>query len=195
MKSFTAYPPNPKYPGMVPWGGPKDLSARMALAYTSDTLYLGFDVTDDVFAPAATMQSSWRGDGMQLYFDPWGAGHSLVNTGFYREDQELDVWPNGTTPTVFRTVKPGFQVAFTKLGAVPAIKSSLTKRPGGYIIQIAIPEAELAPLSLKPGSPFGFSFIINDNDGDFRKRGLVLSPDGTEPFKHPELYPSVVLGK
>lgn len=193
-KAFNAYPPNPKYPNTIPWGGTNDLSATMALAYDTGTLYLGFDITDDCFAPAATVASAWQGDGMQIYFDPWQAGHALIKAGAQDEDQELDIWPGSDPPTVYRAVKPGFQIAFTKLGVVPAIKSSLTKRPGGYVIQLAIPETELAPLALKPGAAFGLSFIINDSDGEFRKRGLTLTPEGTEPFMHPELFPAVVLG-
>lgn len=194
MMSYKPYPPNPKYPNPIPWGGPSDLSATMAMAYTPGTLYVGFDITDDVLAPAATVEGAWTGDSIQLYFDAWSTGHSRTKVGYDDDDQELVVWPGGDKVTVYRSVAPATQVAFTKRGVVSAIKSSLTKRPGGYVIQLAIPEAELAPLNLKPGGVFNFSLIINDSDGEFRKRGLTLTPEGTEPFMHTELYPAVVLG-
>ncbi|HEY3330608.1 MAG TPA: sugar-binding protein [Capsulimonadaceae bacterium] len=192
--SYKAYPVNPKYPDTIPWGGASDLSATLAVAYAPGTLYLGFDITDDVFAPAASADKAWMGDGIQIYFDAWSTGHSQLKIGFDDDDQELDVWPKGDAVQVYRSVAPATQVAFTKRGVVGAIKSKLTKRAGGYIVQLAIPEAELAPLSLKAGGVFNLSFIINDNDGEFRKRGLTLTPEGTEPYMHPELYPSVVLG-
>ena len=195
LMSYKAYPANPKYPDRIPWRGPADLSGTFAIAYAPGTLYLGFDVTDDALAPALTADTAWQGDSIQLYFDPWRLGHTLSKTGsFYEDEQEMDVWPNGPNPTVYRAVKPYDQVAFTKIGIVPGIKSLLTKRPGGYVVQLAIPEAEMAPLTLKPGGVFNFAFLINDSDGDFRKQGLTLTPNGTEPFMHQELYPSVVLG-
>ncbi len=195
MMTYRPYPPNPKYPDAIPWGGPSDLSASFAIGYVPGTLYLGFDVTDDVLAPSEKPEAAWTGDSIQIYFDAWSSGHSLLKQGFDDDDQELDVWPHGDTATVYRTVAPAVQVAFTKRGAVPAIKSVLSKRAGGYVVQLAIPEAELAPLILKAGGVFNLSFIINDSDGEYRKRGLTFTPESTEPFMHPELYPAVVLGR
>lgn len=194
MVSFKPYPANPKYPGEIPWKGPKDLSARFGIAYTQGMLYLAFDVNDDTFSPAPSMNAAWLGDSVQIYFDPWATGHSLLKRGADDDDSELDVWPGGDGVSVYRAVAPAIQVAFTKRGVVSAVRSSLTKKAGGYVVQLAIPEAELAPLTLKAGRVFNMSFIINDNDGDFRKRGLTLTPNGAEPFQHPELYPTVVLG-
>jgi len=65
----------------------------------------------------------------------------------------------------------------------------------GYILEMAIPKRELAPIDFKAGGSFGFSFIISDKDDEKsgRKRGLTLTPEGTEPFSHPELFTTVVL--
>ena len=98
-------------------------------------------------------------------------------------------------PLVRREVAPASKVAPLKPGLVPEIKSHFTKTPDGYIVALAIPKAQLAPLSLTPGTAFNFAVIVNDNDNDYRKRGLVLTPYGVEPFTHPEVYPTVVLGR
>ena len=46
-----------------------------------------------------------------------------------------------------------------------------------------------------PGARFGFSLLVNDNDGKGRKAGLTLAPAGTEPIFHAASYLDMILKK
>jgi hypothetical protein len=183
-----------KYPDGQPWGGPGDLSATLSIAYDKDNLYLGFKVRDNVFSPAPTVGGAWSGDGIQIYFDPWLTGHAKLGTDWPSDDQVLDVWPGPNGIVVNREVTPDRQVAFLNPGPVDNVRSHFERTGDGYTLALAIPIRQLAPLELKPGGVFNFAFLINDNDGEYRKQGLSLTPAGTEPFQRWDLWPTVVLG-
>ena len=60
--------------------------------------------------------------------------------------------------------------------------------------EIALPIRELNPIQqLKAGTIFGFTPLVNDDDGDYRKSGLKLYERGDEPMGRPNLYPAVIL--
>jgi hypothetical protein len=100
-----------------------------------------------------------------------------------------------------RVVTPDIQLAFLKPGLVANARSSFkrTKQFQAHVRRLhpgsGAAQKELAPISFKAGAGFGFSFIINDKDDEVagRKRGLTLTPQNTEPFGHPELFPVVTL--
>ncbi|HEY3332302.1 MAG TPA: sugar-binding protein [Capsulimonadaceae bacterium] len=186
---------NAKYPDGQAWGGQADLSATLRMAYDADTLYLAFAVRDNVLSPSATVGGAWTGDGIQIYFDPWLTGHAKLGTDWPSDAQVLDVWPGASGLQVNREVAPDHQVAFLNPGVVGEIKSHFTKTADGYTVVLAIPSRQLAPLELKPGGVFNFAFLINDNDGEYRKQGLSLTAAGTEPFQRWDLWPTVVLGR
>ena len=53
-------------------GGADDLSARLAVSWTAEALALAVVVQDDVFKPEASPALAWKGDSLQVYFDPLG---------------------------------------------------------------------------------------------------------------------------
>ena len=61
------------------------------------------------------------------------------------------------------------------------------------IYHIFFPAATLPYISFREGTSFGFSLLVNDDDGKGRKDGLTLAPKGTEPFRNPHLYKDLVL--
>ncbi len=169
------------------------MSAALYAAWDAENLYIALKVKDDLFSPAATLDDSWRGDSLQLYFDCWGDARRQPFKGYDNNDQVFDLWPSPNGLVIKRTVAPEQQLAFLKTGIVTNARTAFRKVKDGYVYKVALPLRELAPINLLPGSLFGFALIINDNDGDYRKRGLSLTPNGTEPHMRPDLYPVMVL--
>jgi hypothetical protein len=182
-----------KYPKGIPWKGNADLSAALYAAWDAENLYIAVKVKDDVFSPAATLDGSWTGDGIQLYFDCWGDARQQSFKGYDNNDQVFDLWPSPNGLVVKRAVAPEQQLAFLKTDIVANAKTAFKRVTGGYVYEVALPLRELTPINLRPESSFGFALIINDNDGDYRKRGLSLTPNGTEPHMRPDLYSVMAL--
>ena len=61
--------------------------------------------------------------------------------------------------------------------------------------EIFFPSAALPLIRFDEGTRFGFSLLINDNDGNGRKSGLTLAPAGTEPIFHAASYLDMILKK
>lgn len=62
------------------------------------------------------------------------------------------------------------------------------------VYELVLPRKPCLPgVTLAPDAAFGFSLLINDNDGAGRKPGLTLAPKGTEPYGAPHLYRDLVL--
>ena len=60
---------------------------------------------------------------------------------------------------------------------------------------MAISAREIVAVNPKPDSVFSFAAIINENDSNYRKRELTLTPAGTKPFMRSDFYPVIVLEK
>ncbi|MEK6793456.1 MAG: sugar-binding protein [Spirochaetota bacterium] len=184
-----------KYPAGVPWKGDADLSAKLCAAWDTEYLYLAFDVKDDVLAPSDKLPTVWAGDCVQIYFDCWADARSKSAKGYDNNDQVFDLWPSPEGLVVSRSVAPEQQLAFLKTGIVSNAKAAFKRTSDSTVYEIAIPARDIVPVNLRPDTIFGFAVIINDHDGDYRKRGLTLTPAGTEPYMRPDLYPVMVLEK
>jgi hypothetical protein len=184
-----------EHPGVPAHGGDKDLGARLRTAWDKDNLYMAFDVSDDKQWNMDDINNAWKGDSIQLYFDSFGDGKWTTLRGYDSNDQTYDVWFKDGKIAVYRRLAPEAQLGFLKPGAVPEIKSAFVKTAGGYIVELAFPLRQIAPIQLREGDSFGFSVIVNDHDGDYRKRGLILNGGGSEPHLNPHLYPQLIMVK
>lgn len=182
-----------KYPNGIAWKGEKDLSAKLYLAWDPQNLYIAFDVKDNKLETAKKLAGAWMGDSIQLYFDCWADAKGKYTKGFDINDQVFDIWPNGNQAILRRAYAPEQQLGFLKTGVVEKAKTAFKKTAEGYIVEMAIPAKDIFPVKLFKGSFFGFAAIVNDRDVGFRHQGLVTTPDGTEPYPNPHLYPTVVL--
>jgi hypothetical protein len=73
---------------------------------------------------------------------------------------------------------------------------SITRSGNKTIYEIVFPLSKCLPgVTLGNDLNFGFSLLINDNDGQGRKTGLTFAPKGTEPYGHPESYSDLILRK
>jgi len=184
-----------KYPDGRPWKGDADLSATMYSAWDASFLYLAFLVKDDTFTASDTATTPCKGDSVQIYFDCWTDARSKLTKGFDNNDMAFDLWPSPEGLVLTRTVAPEAQLAFLNRGVVSNAKTAFKRTPDGYLCEVAIPARDIVPIRLAPDSTFGFAALINENDADWRKRGLTLTPSGTEPVMRPDLYPVMILGK
>lgn len=183
-----------QHPNGIAWKSPDDLSAALYTAWDKDYFYFGMKVKDDVFCPAEKLEAAWGGDSIQLYFDSWADARTHDFKGYDNNDQVFDLWPSPKGLVVKRAVAPEQQLAFLKTGVVPEVRSAYKRTGDGYTIyETAFPLRQIAPVNLKAGTIFGFALIVNDHDGDYRKRGLTLTPAGTEPHMRPDLYPVIIL--
>jgi len=193
VTNLINFPP-PGGRATIPYGGPKDQSATLWTGWDAQNFYVALHVVDDVYHPVAAGPTAYNGDSVQMYIDAYGDARSRKEVGFNGSDEAFILSSDLTTPSVQRTFAPDWQLAMVKTGEVAAAKLVIVKTADGYNVEAAFPAAEIVPMSLKPGSVFGFAVLVNDNDGDYRKHGLTLTPPGTEPFERPDLYPIFVLG-
>jgi len=182
------------------WGGVDDLSAKLCVGWDKENLYLLVEVKDDIHDPENNSNNSWLGDSLQIYFDCWGDARSRkkfgVSSSYDNDDQTFMVWnSDGDKLTVYRDVSPEQQVAFLKIGKVPEVSSKFTRTADGRsIYSMVFPLKEIIPTVLEKGSVIGLAILINDRDHDLRKRALTMTPDNTQPFRKPFLFPLAILG-
>jgi hypothetical protein len=143
----------------VQWKGAADLSATMRFLWDDKCLYVGVDVSDDVFANTKQDGEIWAGDGLQFLIDPKRS--SLEKPGKY--DLGLAQGKKGPQAWCFLSAN-----AATPVGAVPDIEVHCKQREGGMIYKLAIPWARLAPFTPAAGANLGLSMIVNEDDGNGR---------------------------
>jgi len=177
----------------VPWKGAADFSATMYATWDEENLYLAFAVRDDVHNPNPKPELAWNGDSVQLYFNGWGEARKHREKGYGPDDQTFAIWPHIPGSIIRREVTPERQLAFLDAGPVKNARLSVTRKEGVTLYEVALPMKDLNPIQLKAGVKFGFAPLINDDDGDYRKRALTLTPSGTQPSNRPDLYPTVIL--
>lgn len=151
------------YEDASPWAGPGDLSAKAAVAYDDDSIYLAVEVTDDIHDARYDGDDMWKSDCVQVGFDPL---FSHSRDGFYEfDDSEIGlvmidgrpfahVWENQISGAVGPT--EAIDLAVARTGSVTRYEAR-------------IPLATVRPLS--PGFPgvCGFNIVVNDSDSGTRK--------------------------
>lgn len=150
-------------PGAKPWGGPQDLSGTMRFLWDDEHLYVGVNVTDDVFCNTKQDEEIWNGDSLQFLINPF----RQEAQGKGRYDYAFGFGKKGNQASCHLSADPG-----APAGVVPEIRV-FTKRldpsNGAMSYEIAIPWSRLAPFKPKASADLGLSMIINEDDGTGRK--------------------------
>jgi len=186
-------------------GYPGDIEAETRMAWDKDFLYLYVKVVDDKpFFPkgSAGPGGDWSYDSLQIYIDTLGDNARRKNKAIFdSNDYNYDVSMTAETGkvNVYRRVAPEQQLAggldAPKPDTVePDVKAKITLTADGYVYEIAFPRRLIAPLKLEENSFFRIGLMVNDNDGEGRKGGLVNTetPD-SEPYSNPEQWAGVLL--
>ncbi len=173
-------------PGAKKWEGPEDLSGSVRFLWDADFLYVGVEVTDDIFANPKADEQIWNQDGVQFLVDPFrqeirGKGRYDYAFGLGRKGSQS--WCNlSADPTA-------------PAGAVEAMKFA-TRRPdstkGNMVYEIAIPWARLAPFKARVGANLGLAMILNEDDGAGRKS--FMGWFGGVHLKETDLVGDLILG-
>jgi hypothetical protein len=180
----------------LPHEGPADLSARFAVSWTPDALALAVVVTDNKLKTVESPALAWQGDSLQVYFDPRNdAEPGKANA---QDDIEYLVSLVGGQSVVWlvKGSEGNYRGAANRVDGFRDVDAQckVVRKDTSTVYELVLPRKTCLPrLVLAKGSVFGFSLLINDNDGSGRKVGITLAPKGSEPYGAPHLFRKLIL--
>ncbi len=159
---------------------PGDLAADAAMTVDDANLYLAVRVTDDAHHQPHYERDYWKGDCVQIAFDPTlerrndgQYGEEDLEIGFILQDERAMAWRwHG------RRGQP--------IGPMENARITIRRDAGQTLYEAAIPLTELTPMSpdLWPGC--GFNIVVNDSDSGRKRKGrLELRPTAMTRGKRP----------
>jgi hypothetical protein len=147
-----------------PWGGPKDLSAKIRYLWDEKNLYIAVEVTDDVFSNPVTDDGMlWAQDGLQMLFDP--ARDSADKPGKY--DYSFGI-SKAHGAMAWRHLSASAQLSTGGAKDITIAAKRATDGTGGVTYEIAIPWTSLAPFKPSAGANLGLALALNEDDGKGR---------------------------
>lgn len=184
---------SPDFDPKNPHTGSTDLAAKVAIRYDASNVYLAVNVRDNVFFRGNGSESEfYAGDSLQVYFDLKNTARDSIRD-YDTDDAVYSIGlDKSMRPIAWLEKNPGgtryVGGANEETGIDSDVRVAHRTTASGYVFEIAFPAYTLPFLALTPGSIFGVSLMINDNDGSGRKQGVTLGPKLTEPFKAPFLW-------
>jgi hypothetical protein len=164
------------------WRGPEDLSVAFRGGYDDKNLYLHFDVTDDRASNAEKQNAElFKGDSVQVAFDL----EREEGLGFHGQDFEMG-WGVGDQGASLSWiwVEGGKYLMKPMETPVKALRDEAQKKTEYR----AILPLEYLGLKSAAGTQFGFTFVVNDSDGEKGvRKGIAVSPGIWNP-KFPGQY-------
>ena len=166
------------------YSGPDDLSADLRFAHDGQNLYLAAEVTDDLHFNRYPISNLWRGDCMQIGFDP--------EMNFVRNENGLDADDSFLTcgllsgEAALSVHRGPHRFELQKQTEYRIIRDEAGKRT---LYLLKFPLAAIDG-NLKTGSIFGFNCVFMDDDTNsgsdywlFLRQGLAggLRPDKFAP--------------
>ncbi|MEZ4394967.1 MAG: sugar-binding protein [Polyangiales bacterium] len=174
--------------GAVPLLVASDAGVRFAARWSAGAVYLAAEVSDDRHVNDNADDALWAGDSLQLAFDVarnYGARYDST------DDHELTFALARGAPRAFRFHGPA---------GTNALGTWAVSRDGSRTLyEVALPPAALRPASFTRGLTVGFSFLVNDNDGQTTaegngREGWLQLTDGIGRTKDPYHFGELVLG-
>lgn len=167
------------------WGGAKDLSASIYMAYDESNFYFAAKVTDDTHNNPYVGRMACHGDSIQIAFDA-GNDASLLN-----RIPPCDL--KGYREYGFALTVNGPQTyCYAKLDDVMKYPVAIKRDGDTTCYEAVIPMAEL---NLQRGNVFGFDVCVFDKDEDGAMLyWMELSP-GLAGGKEPALFKKFILEK
>jgi len=150
-------------PKTVHWKGPADLSGTIRYLWDDKYLYVGVEVTDDVFSNTKQDANLWAGDGLQFLVDPCRGLDE--NVGKY--DYCMAVGTKGPEAWCSLTADAGAPNGEAKDIVVAYKKKG--DGTGAITYELAIPWYRLAPFKPRVDGDLGLTMILNEDDGNGRK--------------------------
>ena len=144
------------------WAGDKDLSARIAVGYDNENIYIAVRVWDNVVMNLTRKSPIYiyEGDSIEIFIDGRGA-EDIGSNLFLGNVYHIKIAPRtGVDQPPFHHIsKPKRDME------IPGLAYDSRLLPDGYTLEIKIPFASAFP-SIKPvpGQRMGLAFHLNDQD-------------------------------
>ncbi len=165
---FTALAPPGDWvsPDLPPPSSATDLSARFAAMWDGLNLYLAVEVADDLAVNPNPPANIWMGDSVQVAFDmALDGGHA------YDGDDDFEMgWA--------RTGGGDAGYEWTAPASAPIFYSEFASAvtTAGLAYELAIPANMPAPSGFYEGSRYGFTILVNEDDGTGREGWIEWTP-------------------
>lgn len=158
-------------PRAAKWGGARDLSGAVRVAWDGSYLYLAADVADDKpMQAAATGAEPWHGDSIEVFFNAFPGEQR--KTGFRQMALVPPLAPDAKL------------VVLCPQGEVTGVEGAAAARANGYTLECRIPWKNFPEFAPKAGARLGFQVMLNDRDGKGRKSQLCWYPSAAT-YIHP----------
>lgn len=172
------------------WQGPDDLSARSVITWDEENMYALFEVTDNIFANPSPVEKYWESDGIQfgIVYDEIGDVRiGQAHTKFH----EFGINHYSYADTIYRSMCQEDQYT---LGLVDAGELVVKTVGGKTVYELKMPWNNLLLEGQRPktGDVLGFSFLVNDNDGEGR-RGWIEYASGIGMSKSTSMFTYLTL--
>jgi hypothetical protein len=159
-----------------------DIDADVAMRVDDANLYLAARVKDDVHSQRHFGWEYWKGDSLQIGFDPtlerreYGYGEENQEFGFILQDDETIVWR-------YRGRRG------QALGRTEKIDAKIVRHDKETACEAALPLTELAPMAPDLWPLCGFNIVVNDSDGTkYRKARIELRRPAMTRGKRPKEF-------
>lgn len=168
------------------WKGVTDLSAKSCIEWDEENMYLYCEVTDDIFNQPEPAATCYKGDSVQIGIFFGGEVQVAIgqkNTSYH--ELALSKTPDG--PRVYRYLS---QDDSYEKGDITDVCELAVEREGNKTVyEFKIPWDKLLMPGQMPkmGDRLGFSFLVNDNDGNGR-RGWIEYASGIGESKDTTLF-------
>ncbi|MCR4718659.1 MAG: hypothetical protein K5768_03410 [Firmicutes bacterium] len=167
------------------WNGPEDLSGRSGIGWDEENFYMFCEVTDNVFCQKSPVDRNWDGDGIQfgiVYNESAGVAIGQMGTTFH----EIGVALSPEGPGVYRYSS---QDNVYDPGEIKEADVAVRREGNKTYYELCIPWNVLLLSGQKPtsGENMGYSFLINEDDGDGRV-GWIEYASGIGRSKNTSLF-------
>lgn len=176
--------------GIADWAGTSDLSVEGFAKWDEKNVYFAFKVEDDVHSQPYEGDQLWAGDSVQLAFDS-----ARYNNGMYKSPGSEGYTELGVALYQDKVTTAAYSLPDEDREGAAASGKFAVKRDGNYTYyEMALPWNELLPeyKTASNGDVFGFSMLVNENDGEARD-GFMRYADGIGELKLPVKYGDLLL--
>lgn len=172
------------------WTGVGDLSARYAMNWDDNFLYLAVQVTDDAHVQTQRGETMFRGDSVEILLDTDLAGD------FASEELSADDFQIGFSLGALNGDLPEAWLWFptNREGAPTSVSVAAQSTAAGYNLEAAIP---WSVLGIRPAANarFGFTLSVSDNDSpDTAEQQTMVSSVATRRLTDPTSWGTLELG-
>lgn len=140
--------------------GGSDLSAVYRLAWDSQALYIGLQVTDDRYVQEASGATLYRGDSAEILVDT-NLGADFNSSSLSSDDYQIGFSAGGDLQSGAGEAYRWFPAS--RSSSLSLVDLAARRTPSGYTLEIRLPWAELE-FTPSAGDQLGFVLSVSDND-------------------------------